>query len=164
MKGIMLGLLLLASGAAAAEFSDSGRFEAHLASAVKSHDITVIHLWAPWCPNCRSELASGGWNRFLADNPRVHVIFVTIWNAADGRAVLEKYGVGAQPNFTLYLHPNTARRGADKVSSLLGLPISWIPTTWIFQDGRLAYALNYGELHFSMLQQLVADTRNSWEH
>jgi hypothetical protein len=46
----------------------------------------------------------------------------------------------------------------EKVDELLGCPISWIPTTWVFRDGKLRYAMNYGELRFPMLQQLIRDS------
>jgi hypothetical protein len=42
------------------------------------------------------------------------------------------------------------------------LPVSWIPTTWIFKAGDLRYALNYGEIRFPILQQLVADSNSDW--
>jgi hypothetical protein len=94
----------------------------------------------------------------------VNFIFVTIWNKADGRELLEKNGVGGQPNFSLLLHPNTSRERGSKVSEVLGLPISWIPTTWVFRDGKLRYAMNFGELRFPVLQQLIADSTDKWEH
>jgi thiol-disulfide isomerase/thioredoxin len=136
--------------------------EQALAEATKSPKVTVVHFWAPWCPNCRNELANGGWSGFIAANPDVNFVFVTIWNAKDGREVLAKNGVGAEPNFQLMLHPNASRRRGEMVSQVLGLPISWIPSTWIFKDGKLTYALNYGELHFPVLKQLIADSNNSW--
>ena len=46
----------------------------------------------------------------------------------------------------------------------LGIPISWIPSTWVFRQGKLRYAMNYGELRFPMLQQLVRDSSDAWEH
>jgi hypothetical protein len=35
---------------------------------------------------------------------------------------------------------------------------------WIFKGGDLRYALNYGEVRFAMLQQLIADSSSNWEH
>jgi thiol-disulfide isomerase/thioredoxin len=137
--------------------------EQELAEATKSPRVTVVHFWAPWCPNCRAELASGGWSGFIAAHPDVNFIFVTIWNAADGRELLEKNGVGPQANFRLLLHPNGSRERGQKVSEVLGLPISWIPTTWIFRDGKLTYAMNYGELRFPVLAQLIRDSSDSWD-
>lgn len=153
-----------ALGAARAQDAAPASIEQQLAEATRSPKVTIVHLWAPWCPNCRAELSSGGWSAFIGANPDVNVVFVTVWNPADGREVLAKYGVGGQRNFELLLHPNGSRKKADKVSELLGMPISWIPTTWIFRDGKLRYAMNYGELRFPMLQQLVRDSSDAWEH
>ncbi|MGA2691977.1 MAG: TlpA disulfide reductase family protein [Opitutaceae bacterium] len=156
-----LAALLWAGGARAADPTDA--FEGRLSEATASAKVTVVHLWAPWCPNCRAELADGGWSRFIAANPGVNFVFVTTWNPTDGRDVLERNGVGDQKNFQLLLHPNGSRKKGEKVTQLLGLPVSWIPTTWIFRDGKLRYAMNYGELRFPMLQQLVADSSASWD-
>lgn len=156
----LLALLLLSPFARAQ--SGLTPVDQRLEAAVRSPDVTVVHLWAPWCSNCKSELSSGGWARFLADNPKVHVIFVTVWNPADGRDTLERYGIGTQPNLELLLYPNNSRKKGEKVTALLGLPVSWIPTTWVFKDGQLRYALNYGELRFPILQQMVADSTSDW--
>jgi len=147
---------------ARADDSPSSAVERRLSDATKSPGVTVVHLWAPWCPNCRAELADGGWSGLIERNPDVNFVFVTIWNPVDGREMLEKYGVGAEKNFQLLLHPNSSRRRGEKVAELMGIPISWVPTTWIFRDGELRYAMNYGELRFPMLQQLVKDSADSW--
>jgi thiol-disulfide isomerase/thioredoxin len=138
--------------------------EQQIATATQSSKVTVVHFWAPWCPNCKAELANGGWSGFIASHPEVNFVFVTIWNPADGREVLERNGVGAQKNFQLLLHPNGSRKRGEKVSEVLGIPISWIPTTWVFRDGKLRYAMNYGELRFPILQQLLLDSSDKWEH
>jgi thiol-disulfide isomerase/thioredoxin len=137
--------------------------EQQLGEAIKSEKVTVVHLWAPWCPNCRAELADGAWSAFIAANPDVNFVFVTVWNPADGRELLEKNGVGAEKNFQLLLHPNGSRKRGEKMTELLGLPVSWIPSTWIFRDGRLCYALNFGELRFPVLKQLITDSTLSWD-
>ena len=90
-------------------------------------------------------------------------MFVTVWNPTDGRAVLEKNGVGAERNFQLLLHPNGSRKKGEQMKELLGMPVTWIPTTWVYKDGRLRYALNYGELRFPILKQLIADSADSWD-
>jgi len=148
---------------ARADDSPSSAVERRLSEATRSHGITVVHLWAPWCPNCRAELAGGGWSGFIAANPGVNFVFVTIWSQADGRDLLVKNGVGAEGNFELLAHPNTSRKAGERLTELLGVPVSWIPTTWIFRDGRLCYAMNYGELRFPMLQQLIRDSSESWD-
>ena len=123
----------------------------------------MVHLWAAWCPNCRAELANGGWSTFIAANPDVNFVFVTVWNAEDGRGMLAANGVGSQPNVLVLLHPNTSRKREDKVTELLGMPVSWIPTTWVYRGGRLRYALNYGELRFPMLGQMIRDSTEKWD-
>ena len=142
------------------------KVEAEVLAAIKSPQVTIVHLWAPWCPNCKAELSSHGWSSFLAANPDTKVIFVTVWRGSgdDGRTLLEKYGVGGQSNFRLLVHPNGSRSQGERMTEFLGLPVTWIPSTWVFRNGTLRYALNYGELRFPMLQQLVHDAEDKWEH
>ena len=146
----------------AAQSGSTDAFEKELRSRVDSKGVTLVHFWAPWCSNCRSELASNGWKDFLEVNRDVNVVFVTLWHNEDGRADLAKYGLGAQTNFELLHHPNTARTQDDKVKQVLGFPITWTPSTWVFRDGKLRYALNYGEVRFPLLQQLVRDAAAKW--
>ena len=159
----LCGWLVLIVGLRAADLLP---VEREVAAAVKSSHVTVVHFWAPWCPNCTAELAKSGWSTFIDLNTDVDFIFVTVWSGTegDGRALLEKNGVGTQKNFELFLHPNASRKAEDKMTMFLGQPISWIPTTWVFRDGKLLYAFNYGELHFPMLQQLIRDSSDKWEH
>lgn len=159
---ILLLAALLAPGLARAEETPSAAFERRLADATQSSKVTVVHFWAPWCGSCKSELLNGGWSGFIEANPEVNFLFVTLWNPEDGRAFLAKYGVGPQKNLQLLMHPNPSRQRGEMVTGLLGLPISWLPTTWIFRDGELRYAMNYGELHFPILQQLIRDTTDAW--
>jgi thiol-disulfide isomerase/thioredoxin len=161
LLALMAGSLAVAAHAAE---SVPLPIERQVAAAIKSSRVTVVHFWAPWCPNCKAELAAGGWSGFITGHPDVDFIFVTAWNPTDGRELLAANGVGTQKNFTLLLHPNGSRKRADKMTAFLDLPVSWIPTTWIFKDGRLRYALNYGELHFPMLGQLIADASDAWKH
>jgi thiol-disulfide isomerase/thioredoxin len=151
----LLALLVSTLGAGAAELLP---IEKEVAEIAKSGKVTVVHFWAPWCANCRTELKEG-WGNFITRNRDANVVFITTWpgDDDDGRSILERYGVGAQKNFRLFMHPNTSRNDRDKVSSFLGLPVTWVPATWIFRDGKLRYALNYGELRFPVLQQFVDD-------
>jgi thiol-disulfide isomerase/thioredoxin len=163
LKSLLCGLALSAACAfAAAPESD---VEHEVAAAVQSSDVTIVHLWAPWCPNCKAELGDTGWKAFLHTNPDVNVIFVTVWagDKGDGRAMLEKAGLTDEPNFKLLLHPNTSRKKDEKMTEFLGLPVTWIPTTWVFRGGTMRYALNYGELRFPILQQLVRDAADKWD-
>jgi thiol-disulfide isomerase/thioredoxin len=159
---LALGVLGLARLVAAAEPLP---IEQRVAEAVSGPKTTVLHFWAPWCPNCSAELAGNKWSEFITRNREVNFIFVTVWSAGqgDGRALLEKNGVGPQQNFQLLLHPNEFIGAEKKTSQFLGLPLTWIPATWVFRDGKLRYALNYGELRFPILQQLLDDTADNWD-
>jgi thiol-disulfide isomerase/thioredoxin len=157
-----LALALIVPAATAVELLP---VEKQVAELVNSPQTTVVHFWAPWCPNCYGELKNKGWTTFINANPGVNVVFITSWSGdnGDGRAMLEKLGVGPQKNFHLFLHPNTSRRDEDKMASFLGIAVTWLPATWVFREGKLRYALNYGEVRFPILQQLVNDTLNKWE-
>jgi len=101
-------------------------------AAIKSAQPAVVHLWAPWCSNCQAELKSGGWTKIITENPQVRFYFVSIWNdGKDGRAMLNKFGIADQPNVTILADPGP-RRGENKIKQFAGLPLSWIPTTWIY--------------------------------
>jgi hypothetical protein len=138
--------------------------EEQAAAEVAKPQITVVHLWAPWCPNSHAENADDGWSKFIAANPAVQFVFVTVRSADDGKAYLKAHGIGGQPNLILLHHPNPVHKGEGSIHTFMDLPISWVPTTWVFRDGRLRYALNYGEVRFPMLQQMIADTGAAWEH
>jgi len=139
--------------------------EQQVAELMKSPKPTVVHFWAPWCPNCYGELKNKGWSNFITANKDVTFIFITSWagESGDGRAMLEKLGVGPQKNFQLLPHPNTSRRDEDKMTSFLGVTMAWLPATWVFREGKLRYALNYGEVRFPILQQLIKDASEKWE-
>ena len=136
--------------------------EEQLAVAIKSPELSVVHLWAPWCSNCQAELKSGGWLKVIKANPQVKFYFVSVWNGGeDGRAVLSKFEITGQPNVTVLADPGP-RRGEGRISRFLDFPLAWIPTTWIFKGGDLRYALNYGEVRFDVLQQFLEDSNSKW--
>ena len=158
-----LRLLILYVFVAGTVYAQSAT-EQKLADAIKSPQTTVVHLWAQWCSNCQAELKTGGWTKVINENPQVEFYFVSIWNdGQDGRAMLNKFGIAAQPNVTILADPGP-RRGENKIKQLAGLPLSWIPTTWIYKGGDLRYALNYGEVRFPVLQQFLADSQLEWSH
>ena len=162
MRTLLALLLLAATVPVLADDKPMSPIETQVATAVSSDQVTIVHFWAPWCPNCKNELKDGKWKAFIEANPSVNFIFVTTWNPADGKDTLAKFGVGDQKNFTLLLPNNTVRKGPDRMTAFMGLPVTWIPSTWIFKKGKLFYALNYGELHFDLLQQLVKDSTSDW--
>lgn len=137
--------------------------EDQLKALVAAPEITIVHLWAPWCSSCKTEMRPDGWAKFLQENPDVKVVFVNVWhrNLTPTR-MLAGGGLGQQKNFLALNHPNPASSGAGRMERLLGFPITWVPTTWIYREGKLRYALNYGEVRFEMLQQLVKDAGSNW--
>jgi thiol-disulfide isomerase/thioredoxin len=138
--------------------------EQKVTDAIKSPDLTVVHLWAPWCSNCQAELKSGGWLKMVKNNPQVKFYFVSVWNdGGDGKSMLQKFQIADQPNVTVLADPGP-RRGDNKIKEFAGMPLSWIPTTWVYKGGDLRYALNYGEVRFDVLQQFLEDSKSEWSH
>ena len=137
--------------------------EQKVLEATKSQELSVVHLWASWCSNCQAELKNGGWLKIVKDNPQVHFYFISVWNGGeDGRVLLKKFGLVDQPNVTILADPGP--RGKDHIKQFAGLPLSWIPTTWVYKGGDLRYALNYGEVRFPVLQQFLEDSQSAWSH
>ena len=163
MKISLLGLLALLTPVASLFSAPPNSAQERVTEAIKAPGVSVVHLWAPWCSNCQAELKSGGWTKMVKENPQVKFYFVSVWNGGeDGKAMLTKYEIANQPNVTILADPGP--RGADHIKQFAGLPLSWIPTTWIFKGGDLRYALNYGEIHFPVLQQFVTDSNSEWSH
>src|SRR5205823_4204657 len=160
---LLFRLLIFATLLAATSLRAESPAEQKIIEAIKSPDLSVVHLWAPWCSNCQAELKSGGWLKMIKENPQVKFYFVSVWNGGeDGRAMLTKFDIGGQPNVTVLADPGP--RGAGKIKRFLDLPLSWIPTTWVFKGGDVRYALNYGEVRFEVLQQFLADSNSEWSH
>ena len=98
----ILGFSILATLIATSSLRAEPSAEQQVGDAVKSPDLTVVHLWAPWCSNCQVELKSGGWLKMAKENPKTRFIFVSVWNNGnDGRAMLEKFGLTNQANVTI---------------------------------------------------------------
>jgi thiol-disulfide isomerase/thioredoxin len=159
LRFLTLAILLATTSLGAESPADQKVLEA-----IKSPDLSVVHLWAPWCSNCQAELRSGGWLKTVKDNPQVKFYFVSIWNnGEDGRAMLQKFQIADQPNVTILADPGP-RTGDNKIQHFTVMPLSWIPTTWIYKGGDLRYALNYGEVRFDVLQQFLQDSKSEWSH
>jgi thiol-disulfide isomerase/thioredoxin len=156
--------LLLALAAATVLRAADAPLEKEVADIIAGPQVTVVHFWAPWCPNCKAEMEPAGWARFIAANPGVKFVFINIWHKnQDPQPLLTAAGLGAQPNLLLRTHPNASKLEADRLNAFLGLPITWIPTTWIYRGGKLRTAFNYGEIRWPVLQQLLDDARDPWD-
>src|SRR4029077_2820720 len=89
--------------------------EKDIRAAIKSPDLTVVHLWAPWCSNCQAELKSGGWLKMVKANPQVKFYFVSVWNhGGDGKSMLQRFQIGDQPNVVILADPGP-RSGDNKI-------------------------------------------------
>src|SRR5256885_4580328 len=79
--------------------------EQKVLDAIKSPDLTVVHLWAPWCSNCQAELKSGGWVKMVKGNPDVKIYFVSGWNDGGGwETMVLKFPIVDQANVTNLPH------------------------------------------------------------
>ena len=155
-------LILIALIAVTSLPAEPAPAEQKVLDAIKSPDLTVVHLWAPWCSNCQAELKNG-WLKMAKDNPQVKFYFVSVWNGGeDGRAMLKKFNIAELPNVTILADPGP--RGKNHIKQFAGQPLSWIPTTWVYKGGDLRYALNYGEVRFPVLQQFLEDSKSEWSH
>lgn len=137
--------------------STLGAVEAHLRAVVAQDGVHVVHLWAPWCPNSVSDLASGGWAALRARFPDATFSFVTVWNddEAPGRALLDSYGLDDVPELVAGGSGTHADK-AGRTRTLLGHPLGWVPATWIFnRNGQRAFALDYGEMREATLAALL---------
>jgi thiol-disulfide isomerase/thioredoxin len=144
-------------------FATASPVDQQVTEAIRAPGTTVVHLWAPWCSNCQAELKTGGWLKMVKENPQVKFYFVSVWNGGeDGHAMLQKFQIADQPNVTILADPGP--RTGNKIRLFAGLPLSWIPTTWIYKGGDLRYALNYGEIRFDVLRQFIEDSNSEWSH
>ncbi|MEM1044025.1 MAG: thioredoxin [Bacteroidota bacterium] len=139
--------------------------EQRVADLIQAEGIHVVHFWAPWCDNSVAELRAG-WYELVERHPEVSFAFVTIWNDGESaRETMDRYGL---PERVLELTQPDFGPSDDKAQrrrSFLDLPVTWVPTTWVFRDGgTLAYAFNYGELEMAQLDQAIAGARSSWPH
>src|SRR5436853_1054702 len=116
---LLFRLLIFATLLAVTSLRAESPAEQKILEAIKSPDLSVVHLWAPWCSNCQAELKSGGWLKTVKDNPQVKFYFVSIWNnGEDGRAMLQKFQINDQPNVTILADPGP--RGSNHITQFAG--------------------------------------------
>lgn len=146
-----------------AQPADDAALEATLRGEIASRGVTIVHLWAPWCGNCKTEMREDGWAKFVREHPDVRIVFVNIWHMDQaGAPKLKAAGLGTQKNFLSLTHANPSNQHGTRLEHLLDMPISWVPTTWVYRGGEMRYALNYGEVRFELLNQMVNDAAKEW--
>ena len=99
----------------------------------------------------------------IGENADVGFTFVSLWGAGDdGQAELRAYDIPERA--TVVAQPGVGQDAPkeDRDMIFLGLPVTWIPTTWVFRDGLLATAFNYGEVSREQLQEALDGARSSW--
>ena len=126
--------------------------DAELRRRVERPGVHVVHVWAPWCGDSVDELAV-----WAGDTGADSVTFATVWNdGASGAGVLAEHGVDAHE----VVVPGPKPEPAGRRTTLLGLPVTWVPTTWVFnRGGLLATAFNYGTLTADRLAEAVEGAR-----
>ena len=154
----LLALALSALPAAAQDAPGRSDVEQTLEATIAADGVHVVHFWAPWCGNSMTELQNGLYEVIEA-HPDVSFTFVAIRNGVEnGADTLARYGI--PDRVQMLVHASGARE-----QTFLGLPVSWTPTTWIFnRNGKLAYAFNYGEVSNALLTQAIADAHDDWFH
>lgn len=130
---------------------------------IKEDGVHVVHFWAPWCPNAKNEL-DAGWGDLVRDNPDVSFVFVSIWNDNEsGASVLSEYDIPERVSTMTLPDTGPSDNEEQRRRQFLGLPVTWSPSTWIFhKNGELAFAMNYGEMQMSTIQQLLDNTQADW--
>lgn len=138
--------------------------EAFVQERPQTDGLHVVHFWAPWCRNSEKELANG-WAGLVAGTPAVTFTFVTVCNDAQkGPAQLDEYNLLARVAEVAQPDLGPSDSLSTRRQSFLGLPVPWIPSTWVFHNnGELAFAMNYGEMKMGTLQSLLDATRTDWQ-
>ncbi|MEL6611060.1 MAG: thioredoxin family protein [Bacteroidota bacterium] len=127
--------------------------------------VHVVHFWAPWCGNSLAELRAG-WYEVIERHPNVTFTFVTIWSDGEtGQETLDQYAI---PESVTVLTQTDFGPSSDKSQrrrTFLGLPVTWIPSTWVFHDnGELAVAYNYGELDMAQIDGALKLVTVDWSY
>lgn len=136
--------------------------EARVQEIIESGGIQVVVFWAAWCGNSISQLERG-LAEAIAEHEDVGFTFVSIWDEGrDGADTLRAYGIPERA--TVLAQPGVGQDAPkeDRRKAFLGLPVTWIPTTWVFREGTLATAFNYGEVTREQLDAALEGARSSW--
>src|SRR5256885_14886766 len=103
---LLFRLLIFATLLAATSLRAESPAEQKIIEAIKSPDLSVVHLWAPWCSNCQAELKSGGWVKKGKEKTQGKFYFVSILNeGGGGPSILQKIPINGQTNGTNLADP-----------------------------------------------------------
>src|SRR3954468_21842061 len=80
MRRFFFGLIFLLAGSILQAQVSAIDLEKEIAAVVAGPQVTVIHFWAPWCPNCKAEMNPEGWAKFIGDNAKVRFVFINVWH------------------------------------------------------------------------------------
>ena len=130
---------------------------------IQQDGVHVVHFWAPWCDNSLAEFAAG-WYEVVENHPDVSFTFVTLWNDGEiGEPMLTRYAIPERVTRLVVDGEKPAKE--DRRTSFLGMRVSWIPTTWVFnRNGELATAFNYGEASPEQLGAAIEGAQSDWPH
>ena len=137
--------------------------EASVQATIAADGVHVVHFWAPWCDNSTSELG-GGWYEVVERHPDVSFTFVTLWNEGSvGEPTLARYAIPERVERLVVPGPQPPK--GERATTFLGMPVTWIPTTWVFnRNGQLATAFNYGEATPAQLDAAIDGAASDWPH
>lgn len=175
MRGVAVLLLVLLMGAHPAtdelkntivDDDEWTETEKKVQDIISGDGVYVVHFWAPWCHNSKAEMRSGWWTDLVNNNEDVTFVFVTVYNNGKlGEKTLNRFDI---PDRVIKLaQPD---RGSSNIKSnrrrlFMDLPLTWTPTTWIFnRGGKLAFAVNYGEGTEDLFQTFLDNTQVNWSH
>ena len=136
--------------------------EARVREIVQSGGIEVVVFWAQWCENSLSQLERG-LAEVIRVNDDVEFTFVSLWDeGCDGAEALREHGIPERAR--ILAQPGVGEDDPKEMrcKDFLGLPVTWIPTTWVFREGTLAYAFNYGEVTREQFDAALAGARSDW--
>ena len=130
---------------------------------VQADGVHVVVFWAAWCGNSISQL-DRGLAEAIEAHPDVSFTFVSLWDEGrTGEATLREHGI---PRRAVALGQPGVGEDApkeDRDKAFLGLPVTWIPTTWVLnRNGELATAFNYGEVTRRQLDDAIAGAQSGW--
>jgi hypothetical protein len=130
---------------------------------ISGEGLHVVQLWAPWCSNSIAPLERG-WSGLVERQPEVAFTFVTVWNGgASGAEELARLGLAERVTEVTAPETGTREDKPGRQRHFLGLPLTWIPTTWVFRPGgELAFAFHYGETEAEDVERALAAARQTW--